>query len=71
MSKPEPRRILRMKDVAKKTGLSKSYLYALVRTGDFPKCIRLVKGGTAVGWLESDVEQWIDDRINATQEEAC
>jgi prophage regulatory protein len=71
MCSTKTRRILRINDVAKKTGLSKSYIYALVHCGQFPQSIRLVKGGTAVGWLESDIEQWIDDCINATKELAC
>jgi prophage regulatory protein len=71
MCSSQTRRILRISDVAEKTGLSKSYIYALVHNGQFPQSIRLVKGGTAVGWLESDVEQWIDDCINATKELAC
>jgi prophage regulatory protein len=64
-------RILRAKCVSQKTGLSKSYIYALAKEGKFPQSIRLVEGGTAVGWLESDVDQWIEDCINATKEQAC
>ena len=62
-------RLLRIKDVMRATGISKSYIYALAKEGKFPKSIRLVKGGSAVCWNASDVEQWISDCI-ANQEEA-
>lgn len=62
-------RLLRIKDVMEITGISKSYIYALSQKGLFPKSIKLVKGGTAVGWLESDINQWIENCIT-NQEEA-
>ena len=71
MNTMQNKRILRVKDVSKKTGLSKSYIYALAKEGKFPESIRLIEGGTAVGWLESDIDKWIDDCINATKEHAC
>ncbi len=62
-------KIIRIKEVISRTGISKSYIYALSKDGKFPKSIRLIKDGAAVGWLESDVNQWIDDCI-ANQEDA-
>jgi prophage regulatory protein len=35
-------------------------LYARVKAGTFPRPIRL--GSHAVGWLESEVDQWIDQQ---------
>jgi prophage regulatory protein len=69
MNNNETHRLLRIKDVMRATGISKSYIYALAKEGKFPKSIRLVKGGSAVCWLASDVEKWISDCI-ANQEEA-
>lgn len=62
-------KIIRIKEVVALTGFSKSYIYELAKKDMFPKSIKLVKGGTAVGWLESDVNQWIEDCI-ANQEQA-
>lgn len=56
-------KIIRIKEVTSRTGLSKSYIYALAKEGKFPKSIRLIKDGAAVGWLESDINQWIEDCI--------
>lgn len=56
-------RILRPKEASKKTGLCLSHLYALSAANKFPKTIRLVPGGRASGFLESEVSQWISDRV--------
>jgi len=61
-------KIIRIKDVCSLTGLSKSYLYALAKAGKFPSSIKIVKGGTAVGWLESSVHEWLEQCL-ANQEE--
>ncbi len=56
-------RFIRIKDVVKLTGLSKSYIYQLAKTGQFPKQISLISGGTSVAWLESEVNDWIKSRV--------
>ncbi len=54
-------KILRINDVKQKTGLSRSSIYAYIKEGKFPSSISI--GPRSVGWLESDIEQWIDSRI--------
>lgn len=61
-------KIIRIKEVTSRTGLSKSYIYALAKEGKFPKSIRLIKDGAAVGWIESSVNEWLDDCIANQQE---
>ena len=56
-------RLLRLKEVQRLTGLSRSYIYELCSKGDFPKSIPLVKGGSSVAWVEGEINQWIEDRI--------
>jgi prophage regulatory protein len=53
--------ILRLPAVIARTGLSRSTLYVLVAAGTFPQPIGL--GARAIGWLETDVESWIMQRI--------
>jgi len=36
----------------------------------FPKPFRLIPGGRAVGWLESQIDQWISERKSASNQEA-
>ena len=54
-------RIIRRKELEKIVGLSRSSIYLRMSNGTFPKPIPL--GGRSVGWLESDIQAWIDDRI--------
>ena len=53
--------ILRRRQVEQRTGLSRSTLDQSIRDGFFPKPVPL--GPRAVGWLESDVSDWIATRV--------
>ena len=53
--------VLRMPGLEVKTGLKKSKLYELIRAELFPKPIFL--HGRSRGWLESEVDNWLSDRI--------
>lgn len=55
--------VLRLCDVKKRTGLSRSTIYLRINTGGFPHPISL--GGRAVGWLESEIEAWLEDKVTA------
>lgn len=57
--------ILRQKLVSTKVGLSKATIYKMMGEQNFPKPIPL--GLKSVGWLESDVEKWIESRIAASK----
>lgn len=50
-------RLLRINDVAQKTGLGRSTIYRRVSRGEFPGAYDL--GGGVVAWKESDVDRWI------------
>jgi prophage regulatory protein len=53
---------LRRRQVEIRTGLSRSTIYQYVKDGAFPKPIPL--GVRAVGWLESDIRDWIARRVS-------
>ena len=59
MADPAPK-ILRRPAVEAITGLSRSTIYQNMQTGEFPKPIRL--GAKAVGWIESEIVDWINAR---------
>ena len=59
-------RFIRLKEVMHVTGLGRSSIYNYMAEGRFPKTVSL--GGRAVAWVESEVEQWIEDRL-AEQDE--
>ena len=57
-------RILRMKQLPERTGLSRATLYVLRATDPtFPKKIQLTQ--RAVGYLESEVDAWIVARAES------
>lgn len=57
--------ILRLPLVKKRTGLSRSSIYLRIANNEFPQSISL--GGRAVGWLEDDVNHWLEQRIEASK----
>lgn len=57
--------VIRLDKVKTVTGLSRSTIYALIKAGKFPKQIQLTSA-RCVGWLESDVMDFITNRINAS-----
>lgn len=58
-------RILRLPNVLDRTGLSRSTVYQRVSEGRFPKPVSL--GARAVGWVESDIEEWIGKQIEGSR----
>ena len=59
---PQKERFLRLTDVKERTGLSRSAIYLNISRGIFPKNINL--GARTVGWLESEIDAWIQARID-------
>jgi prophage regulatory protein len=59
-------RILRLPNVLDRTGLSRSTVYQRVSEGRFPKPVSL--GARAVGWIETEVEEWIARQIEVRRE---
>lgn len=56
-------RILPIKPVLDRTGLSRRTLYQEISNGRFPRPVRLAP--RRVGWPEADVEAWLKERIEA------
>jgi len=54
---PNPERIIRLKTVLHRTGLSRSTLYRKIGEGTFPRQVPISVHGT--GWHESAVDRWI------------
>jgi prophage regulatory protein len=60
------KKILRLPIVLDRTGLSRSTVYLRVSEGKFPRPVSL--GARAVGWIETEVEEWIAGQIEASRE---
>ena len=61
--------ILRRREVERRTGKRHSSIYADISEGTFPKPVPL--GKRAVGWVESEIDAWITDRIAARDQAAA
>jgi prophage regulatory protein len=57
--------ILRLPAVKARTGLARSTIYLRIAEGTFPKPVNL--GCRAVGWLESEVQEWLERRVQASR----
>jgi prophage regulatory protein len=57
----EPDRIIRLKTVLARTGLSRSTIYRKIAEGTFPTQIKISVNGT--GWHESEINRWTADPV--------
>lgn len=53
-------RILRLREVMRLTGLSKTTIYRRYRDGTFPRPLKL--GPQSVGWRRREILEWIESR---------
>lgn len=58
-------RVLRLPEVIAKTGLGRTTLWQMTKERQFPESISL--GAKAMGWIESEIDKWIEDRMAARQ----
>ena len=58
---------LRLPAVNERTGFGRSHIYNLIKLGKFPKQIYL--GPHSVAWLESEVSEWMKERIRLSRNE--
>ncbi|PXA70272.1 AlpA family transcriptional regulator [Vibrio sp. 11986-1-5] len=54
-------RFLKLKEVMEKTALSRSAIYRKMNDGEFPQSVSL--GDRAVAWVESEVDEWVEERL--------
>jgi len=58
--------ILRLPEVMSRTGLPRSTIYLRISEGTFPAPVSL--GMRSVGWVASEVEEWIAGRISQSRQ---
>ena len=66
------KRLIRLPEVLSRTGYGRTTIYRKMEDGSFPRSVKL--GGPledpnafdcrAVAWIEDEVEQWIESRID-------
>lgn len=56
-----PDRIVRLKTLLARTGLSRSTIYRKIAEGTFPAQLKISTNGA--GWRESDIDRWVADPV--------
>lgn len=59
---PLAARLLRLPDVQRITGLSRSTIYALIKEGRFPLQRRIA--ANVVAWSAAEVHSWVDNLLS-------
>lgn len=56
-------RIIRRNELLDRIGLSNVQIWRMERAGKFPA--RILLSTNSVGWVESEIDAWLQDRIDA------
>lgn len=59
-------RFLRIEEVEDRVGLKQSSIYEFIKLGAFPKQVLI--GKRSVAWLESEINEWIQNCIRQREE---
>ena len=65
MSEHKGPHIIRVQEVMKRTGLSRSTIYRAISENRFPRSIQLSE--RSVGWIDSEIDDWISERIEESR----
>lgn len=57
--------LIRLPSVIRMTGLARSTIYREIAAGRFPECVKV--GARASAWLESEVQDWIQQRVHTSR----
>jgi prophage regulatory protein len=69
MTNEAPDRILRLKAVLDRTGLSRATLYRKIQNGTFPRQVRIA--ARCAGWRESAVNDWMKNPMFYSVEDSA
>ena len=64
-------RLIRLKAVLDRTGLSRSVIYALMADGQFPRPAKAYSGARTNYWVEGEVDDWVAARVADRETEAA
>lgn len=60
--------LIRLSEVQRRTGYSKAWSYRLMADKRFPTSVKI--GSRAIAFIESEVDEWINERIEASRKGA-
>lgn len=61
--------LIKMPETIRRTTLGKAWIYKLISQGRFPKPVKI--GSRAVAFIESEVDEWINQRIAESRGEVA
>ena len=63
-----PQSLIRLPEVQRRTSYSKAWIYRLMSQGKFPASVKI--GPRAIAFVESEIDEWISQRIAEYRVEA-
>ncbi|HID4130304.1 TPA: helix-turn-helix transcriptional regulator [Pluralibacter gergoviae] len=61
--------LIRFDEVQKRTGYSKAWIYRLLKENRFPQSVKI--GSRAIAFIESEIDEWINQRIAESRGEVA
>lgn len=61
--------LIRLPDVQRRTGYSKAWIYRLMSQGKFPASVKI--GTRAIAFVESEIDDWVNQRIAESRKEVA
>lgn len=61
--------LIRISEVQRRTGYSKAWIYRLLKESRFPQSIKI--GSRAIAFVESEIDEWINQRIAESRGEVA
>ena len=60
---------IRLSEVQRSTGYSKAWIYRLINEQRFPQSVKI--GSRSIAFIESEIEEWINQRIAESRGEVA
>lgn len=64
-----PQTLIRLPEVQRRTGYSKAWIYRLMSQKRFPTSVKI--GTRAIAFVESEIDEWINTRIEESRKEVA
>lgn len=61
--------LIKISEVSNRAGICKSYIYKLISQNRFPRPVKV--GSRAIAFVESEVDEWVDARIEERNKEVA
>ena len=65
----QPQSLIRLSEVLRRVGYGKAWVYKLIAQNHFPKPVKI--GTRSIAFVESEVNEWINERIAESRKEVA